>query len=251
LEVALTVKGVRPPRILCLSPLFPPLANAEAFVGGKMVLALRELGCDVRVLYDGGFPARENMPIDSSPAWDALRTVSEGLVAPARGRVRKLAETMRYLALDGWVVEAVRRARELARERPFDLVYSRSVPKRAHVAGFWCARALGVPWAVGINDPWAFYYATEWEGAPVPRGRRLLSEMWLRRTLRAADVVTFPSRRLATFTARIAGWATCSRTSDGRGPKPRGQRAFIWCTPGTWTSASARRGRCWKGCAYS
>jgi H2-forming N5,N10-methylenetetrahydromethanopterin dehydrogenase-like enzyme len=59
-------------RVLCISPLFPPLADAEAFCGGKMVYALIAAGHDVVVLCEPPSPTRL---ADTSSYWKQLESV--------------------------------------------------------------------------------------------------------------------------------------------------------------------------------
>ena len=70
-----------------------------------------------------------------------------------------LAAALRYqtIASARWVAAAVEAAERLHRVRPFDLVYSRSLPKEAHICGYWTARRLRLPWLANLNDPWDFH----------------------------------------------------------------------------------------------
>jgi glycosyltransferase involved in cell wall biosynthesis len=196
----------KPLRILCLSPLFAPLANAEAFVGAKLALALMERGAQVYTISDGSLPITEGGPPDDSPAWAPLRDVSEAVIQPpGAGRLSRLAKSLRYGASGGWIDLALKRARLLHAEKPFDWVFSRSVPRRAHVAGYWCSKELGTRWAVSINDPWEYFFNPEWDGKRPSRLRVALVKHWLRCTLQRADLVCCPSRRLGDSTRRLVG----------------------------------------------
>lgn len=197
--------GSGPLRILCVTWHFVPRANAISYVTAKMVKALMDLGHDVRVLWADA-PSQDAGRRDDSPAWAPLLGISEAVKSSSRGGwFGDMGRLARYGAREPWVAAVVRRACELSREKPFDLVYSVSAPRRSHVAGYWCARALGTRWAVSVDDPWEYYHAPEWEGPPVGGPGRWLSERWLRKTLAEADVVGFASARLAAMTARIAG----------------------------------------------
>jgi len=99
----------------------------------------------------------------------------------------------------------MKRARVLHREKPFDLVCSRSLPRSAHVAGYWCSRALDVPWAANINDPWDIRFILMHKGGTLPLPHRLTSDYWLRKTLKEACLLTF----------RVRGSATTPRGSPG------------------------------------
>src|SRR5258705_4303584 len=69
------------PRILCISPLFAPMADSEAFCSAKMVAALVKAGADVRVLSCSNV-VRENPTRDASPSWQELEPLRMDLPTP-------------------------------------------------------------------------------------------------------------------------------------------------------------------------
>ena len=195
----------RPLRILCISPAFVPQANAEAFCAAKMVMALTAEGVDVTVLHDERYVLQGTFGRDPSAMWGgALGTVA-GMGPVSRAPLRAFWHLIRYRAYTRWTDAAVNRARELHAEKPFDLIYSRSLPPQAHVAAYWCARGLHLPWVANINDPWDVHLFPGGAKEKVSWTRACLSRYWLRKTLREADLVTYPCRRLAAFTCRLAG----------------------------------------------
>ena len=195
----------RSPRILCISPAFVPQANAEAFCAAKMVMALTAEGVDVTVLQDERYVIQGTFGRDPSAMWqEPLGTVA-GMGPVSHGPLQAFWHLVRYRAYTRWTDAAVGRARELHAGKPFDLVYSRSLPPQAHVAGFWCARELHLPWVANINDPWDVHLFPGGAKEKVSWTRARLSRYWLRKTLREADLVTYPCRRLAAFTCRLAG----------------------------------------------
>jgi glycosyltransferase involved in cell wall biosynthesis len=99
----------------------------------------------------------------------------------------------------------VHSAKGLHRDISFDAAYSGSLPMYAHVAGYCCSRSLGLPWIANINDPWNTHLFPEVEPKPVTASRAAISRYWLRRTLRCADLVTYPSLPLHRFHERFAG----------------------------------------------
>lgn len=200
----------RPLRILYLSPLFAPVANPEAFCGSKMAMSLMEQGVDVTVIYDDGFLEREIRARDSSRLWDSLAGVAIPARAPADRRTfGTFYNTARYRFyrrdFPRWVDVAVGLARELHHRKPFDLVYSRCLPVRACVAGYWAAQALDLPWVVNINDPWAQYLRPRTLAGKRSPVRVMVYQYWLEKTLRTADLMTYPCPRLAAYTERCAG----------------------------------------------
>lgn len=198
--------GKGPPRILCISPLFPPTADAEAFCTAKLILALKAAGCEVEVLYSSNFcPGARK---DDSLMWRSLSTCSHDVPVPAAGGfIDALGCVMRYgtLLLPRWVRAIAERAEELDRDKRFDVVYSRSLPMIAHVAGYHVSRQLRLPWVANLNDPWDFHL---FPGAGLRdrlRPDRLLSGSWLRRTQKNANLVTYCSSWLRDFHIKITG----------------------------------------------
>lgn len=197
-------------RILCISPIFPPMVNAEALVSAKMVSALTVRGHDVTVLYEPGALGKDAPKHDTSPLWDFVRSCAVAVDAP--GGVNPLAtlwyglKYRSYRIYPRWIRRTVRVARRLHRQKHFDVVYSRSLPMRAHIVGYWCARRLDVPWVLNVNDPWDLHvFPTPMLGEARSRLKRVVSDYWLRKALREADVVTFPCRRLGEYHLRRAG----------------------------------------------
>lgn len=196
-------------RILCISPAFVPLADPEAFCGGKMVLALREQGADVVVLYDPGLERQPGARLDDSDLWKTLKQSTVAVAPPEkRSRLASAYYAVRFMSLHmhpRWVARVVEHAVRLHAEKPFDVVYSRSLPVRAHVAGYACARRLGLPWMANVNDPWDYHLRPGAPKSDVSFLHDRASRYWLRKTLKRADVLTYPCRRLGESTSRFAG----------------------------------------------
>jgi glycosyltransferase involved in cell wall biosynthesis len=199
----------RPPRVLCLSPFFAPSANAEAFCGAKVGLALLKAGVDfsaVSVDYSG----HAKFTTDSSGLWSTLVRHTTA-VPPAGGTPKLLSAPLgfRYGTLEWsrWVHAVVRLAVARHRERPFDVIYSRGLPNIAHVAAYWMRRASGLPWIANFNDPWDLEGAHLLPHHRKQRKRTLnsrVSDFWMRRVMRSADVITFPCARLRDYHLRLA-----------------------------------------------
>lgn len=189
-----------------------------------MVDALRNANCGVHVLSrDKLFTSSVK---DTSSFWgDASEDTVVG--TPARtAMIGSIVCSARFQTSSWarWVSRVVATAAELHARRPFDLVYSRSLPSIGHVAGYWCARVMGLPWIANINDPWDMHWfpgqsvATKWY-------YRLSSDFWFRRTASHADLVTYPNTRLGSFHSRIkghsfsvvphVGWARRQRGGNG------------------------------------
>ena len=195
------------PRILCISPLFAPMADSEAFCSAKMVAALVKAGADVRVLSCSNV-VRENPTRDASPAWQELEPLRMDLPTPTeRSLWTSICTGVRYRTsmYSRWVARVSKQARILHQQRPFDLVYSRSLPMCAHIAGFWCAKTLGLPWVANLNDPWEGQFLPEVAFPNLSMLNSATYTFWLRRTLESADLITYPCERLHAFHARVSG----------------------------------------------
>jgi len=191
-------------RILCVSPVFVPTADPEAFCGAKMVQALMQRGAAVTVLCSSNFRER---PYDDSALWDGVKKVTVDVpVPPLVNRMQSVTAASRFQTLSHprWVRAAVQTAKLLHGAREFDLVYTRSLPTTSHIAGFWCAKILKLPWIANINDPWASQFFPVDGGPQLSHFWTTENLFWLRRTIRSADLITFPCRRLMDFHLRLA-----------------------------------------------
>src|SRR5262249_34050992 len=134
-----------------------------------------------------------------STFWKSLEPVSfDVLTRPGLSIVRRGWLGLRYHTTGWavWIQAVVARARALHRQTPFDLVISRSLPNQAHLAGYWVASTLGIPWVANFNDPWALSPFVPSEAGRKDWTPTLSWRLWLRRVLRCADAVTFPCERL-------------------------------------------------------
>jgi len=195
----------RPLRILCIAPLFAPTADSEAYCATKMVDALLNRGASITVLSSSNI--RPNMPTDDCHRWDSARDVSIDINTPLRPNLLDsivAASQFQTPIFARWVAAVVQMAVALHKTKNFDVVYSRSLPMIAHVAGFWCAKKLGLPWVANINDPWELNFLP---GAAYPKVSVFATHaymFWLRRTLLNANMVTYPCPGLQDFHAKLA-----------------------------------------------
>jgi glycosyltransferase involved in cell wall biosynthesis len=95
-----------------------------------------------------------------------------------------------------WAQDTVAKAIELHRQSPFDLVVSRCLPRHGHLAGYWVASRLRIPWVANFNDPWDFSPFV-WDEAHRKAWTPDLNwKIWWRRVLGRADAITFPCERM-------------------------------------------------------
>ena len=195
------------PRILCISPLFAPMANAEAFCSSKVVSALQDAGVQISVLCCSNILTKQPV-VDHSSLWHHLQATQTDVTVPDKqGWSKSIWSALRYhtAIYSRWVATVVRKARTLHSQHPFDLVYSRSLPMCGHVAGYWCAKSLRLPWIANLNDPWESQFMAEVAFPNLSLTESLTYKLWLRRTLRTADLVTYPSSRLHRFHEEVSG----------------------------------------------
>src|SRR5438093_10090421 len=132
-------------RLLCISPYFPPLVNAEATCSGKVINELVRAGVDVTAIsiaYPKGHP---DYAFDESPVWRDLERFE--IAISGHGRVPKLfsgplAIKYQVSSFPRWLHEVLRVAKDLHKTDPFRVIYSRSYPIVAHVAAFWLQQKL-------------------------------------------------------------------------------------------------------------
>lgn len=200
-----TDSGVPSLRILCISPIFVPFPDAEAFCAGKMVQALLQCGASVTVLSSSNI--RRGGHKDGSRMWHSMRDVTVDIpqvLQPNLLHSIVTASQFQTPFFARWVEKVVTAATQLHSANKFDLVYTRSLPMSAHIAGFWCARKLKLPWIANINDPWDICF---FPGVDQPKLSAFMARayiFWLRRTLLNADLVTYPCQGLKDFHTKLS-----------------------------------------------
>ena len=181
------------------------MADSESFCAGKLIQAMLHAGVDVSVLYCSNINGTPH-PLDRSGLWTSLKGIAVDVVLPThKERLRSAILGARYRTYfyTRWLDAVVAEAKKLHARRPFDVVYSRSFPTIAHCAGFWCARVLNLPWVVNINDPWDIFLFPEKTRPRVSRLYKAVSSHWFRKTLYAADAITYPAARLQRYHERL------------------------------------------------
>ena len=167
-------------------------------------LGLRQAGLDLDVVaFD-----QQGAPRDPSSYWASLD--DESVVRfPDHSRSSRWARLVKAAKhrvphwID-WTDQTVEWALKRHAQRAYQLIYSRSLPSAAHMAGYRIARLLGLPWIANMNDPWGPSVTPNCDDH-VSWVERASTLYWLKRTLKAADVVTYPSERLGRWHRKIAG----------------------------------------------
>jgi len=157
-------------RVLCLMYHFPPVGGAAVQRNAKFVRYLPEFGYEPVVLTGPAQEASWWTPHDESleadlPAQLTVRRL-QGPEAPPSGRWRSALERRLMLGdpVERWWVENA--VRESAKGfADVDVVFGSLVPYAAGEATARIAHALGKPWVVDLQDPWAldemWLYPTE------------------------------------------------------------------------------------------
>lgn len=193
-------------RILCISPSFVPDADSEAYCGGKTISEIKKRGHHVSILMYGQ-NMHPNLTYDTSKLWECVKENTFHLEQPQDNTfTSKLKNVIKYSTITWarWVNEVVKKAVILNREAQYDIVYSRSLPMIAHVAGYWCSKAINVPWIVNINDPWDYHLFPDRQ-VDVAWIDAQYSKRWLNKTIKHSSVITYPCERLWKFHEKISG----------------------------------------------
>jgi len=196
-----------PLRILCISPLFVPTADSEAFCGSKLIKKLVDSGIIVTVFSVDYEHSSSKIRRDDSQLWDQLTDLTIRIPPHSnRNRLFSIAWALKYQTAvwARWIGSVVHEAKILHKNRPFDVIYSRSLPTMAHVAGYWIAKSLKLPWIVNINDPWYANLTSDFGRSRKPLFSFVISLLWLKRVFRTADLITFPNTRLRDYHSRMA-----------------------------------------------
>src|SRR5260370_2166459 len=191
------------PRILCISPDFAPKQDSEAFCSAKFINALAECGAESTVIVH----SKADEHIDRSEMWNCVRAAVVRIPPTLqKNPFASLVSAIRYQTWlwARWTAETVRQAKQFHQNSPFDVVYSRSLPMFGHIAGYWCAKELDLPWIANLNDPWDFHHFPVGFLNEDRKDNIGLSDFWMRRTFRNADLVTYPSHRLRDYQATLS-----------------------------------------------
>jgi hypothetical protein len=145
-------------RVLCISPLFLPYNDSEAICGGKIIKALQDCGVDVAVITFDILNPKYRVKDDSS-LWNGLEKSIFHIPPPHdQERFSSAIAVFRYRTIEWarWLNKMLKTVEELHNNKPFDIVYSRSIPKIAHVAAYWVSDKYRIPWIAMLMIPGLF-----------------------------------------------------------------------------------------------
>ncbi len=180
-------------RVLMIDYLFPPLAGPgiqrtlgyvrylPRYGWNPIVLTVRD---GDHALYDATLLARipEHLQVVRTPSVEPVRFVRKVLRCIAANRsvsdgagalsgrplwlgaswVRDLEKWVLFPDRRiGWLPFGVRRALQIHRATPYDIVYSTSTNiMTGHLMAYWVARRLRTPWIADFQDAWLSYYSS-------------------------------------------------------------------------------------------
>ncbi len=184
------------------APAFAPFYFSEGLVNSKLALAMISNAWDVTVI---SMPADKGLRYQSGWAgrWLALRALRHDVEAVAVGsRATRLLGLGYDVIMAGHCVQGVhwsrmafRKAMEMHRTRPFDVVLSRSTSCCSHLPAMLFKRETSVRWIANWNDPPLHLFPAPYDYA-ISGFRRLVVRRYLRAAAAAADFNSFPSRHL-------------------------------------------------------
>jgi hypothetical protein len=173
-----------------------------------MALALKEHGMEVTVLSMGMSHPTSVNKVDDSQLWSgALKMTIEVTVPSTNRSFASYSKGIRFktVIFSRWVEALVKLAKELHSKTSFDVVYSRSLPMVAHIAGYWISKSIRRPWVANINDPWDYHLFPNGKFRNVSLIEGWFSKYWLHKTLKMANLITYPCDRLRNFTESLVG----------------------------------------------
>lgn len=201
------MKSVPKYRIAMFAPAFAPLANPEAIVNSKLVLAMLDAGWDVDVFSRNLAVEWKTYNYGSEwiAPWSELQRVTHIASYNSTSSLARYMETGLSVIktghyIDGcrWAMHSCDLALRLHREKPYDFIISRSLPDAAHLPAMSFARKTGVPWIANWNDPSGDKNPPPYGGGPQtylgPHYERLLKAV-----SQNASWFTFPSARLSRY----------------------------------------------------
>lgn len=196
----------RPPRVLMFAPAFAPNFFSEALVNSKLAIAMLDAAWDIVIFAAPG--GSQVYASDWSEPWQRLKSVRFDLPQPqnvgliGKGiRLLDAISTGHLVSGASWAARVARAAFKLHREKPFDLVMSRSTSCIAHLPAMLFRRSLGSAapvWLANWNDPPSHRFPPPYH-YPEPTMQRLLKDRYLRTAAAMADVNTFPSEQLREY----------------------------------------------------
>ena len=200
-------------RILMFAPAFAPFANPEAIVNSKLALAFLDGGWEIDVIsrnligiskYDYGS--------DWIEPWLPLKRITHEVNYNSGGKLTRYISTVNAAAqlgwhfIDGcrWGYHALDLGLRLHRQKPYQVILSRSGPDSAHLPAMVLSQKTGLPWVANWNDASGDKNLPPYGEGPDAR-LGFFCERFLRDVARRANWHTFPSDRLKNYLCLYLG----------------------------------------------
>lgn len=185
-------------RILLISRLFPPLADAQALQIGKVTSELSSMSCDVAVIAGMRAPLGKKLKQLSAIANYAVQYVRYHWSYPTGPRRSALSRIPRRIFKEGdkllWVHRAAVAAERTLEEFRPDVVFTSSTPVDSHQVGLCLKRRTELPWVASFSDPWPFRLRpSPYNTSETPISKTLDMRL-IRNILRECDAVHMPNK---------------------------------------------------------
>lgn len=180
------------PKVLVVSWAFPPILDTESLQTLRCVKHLPAHGWQPIVLTVK--PPHHTCAVDTSLlqlvppdvrverawTWEHRWTI---------GLLRRFAPALLQFPDKevGWLWDAVRRGKKIARAENVQAIYTRACPFSSHLIGYHLKRKTGLPWVAHFSDPWTqspYFH-------PRSAKHRRFHATWERRIVETADALTF------------------------------------------------------------
>ncbi|WP_439185736.1 glycosyltransferase [Carboxylicivirga taeanensis] len=192
------------PRVLIFASYFAPNSFSEALVNNKFAMALQNAGWDITIITTSDYFG-DKYENEWSELWEKLKLVTHNIptiIPNDKGKLFKRLKALAYLnhPINGinWAFKAYRLAMQLHKERPFDLIISRSISDHGHLPALKFKKATGIKWVANWNDPPYFIFPPPYE-IKSKIVSRFLYKRYLKDVAKRADINTFPSLRLYNY----------------------------------------------------
>lgn len=180
---------------------FLPYTFSEGLCNGKLTLAMKEKGIDLRIIsrVDNGntYDSAWNEP------WSLLKEDTILIDYPLGNKIARLIDVIySSIVMDGyneggvrWARRAYQKALKLLKAEHYDVIMTRSPNDVSHLIGYKLKKKVGVKWIANWNDPaapiWPGQYKHQYSNKQQAKKMKETA-----RLLRGADINTFPSDSL-------------------------------------------------------
>ena len=189
-------------KLLFICTGYLPYTFSENLCNGKLVYALKQSGIQVDVISkkDEG-PTYNN--IWQAP-WLPLKEGTYEITYPTGNKISRSIDIIEsclmlgILPINGirWAKRAYKKALDLCKTNKYDAILTRSPSDIPHIVGYKIQQQTGIKWIANWNDPastiWPKPYNHKYSAI-----KQRIENTFSIKILKAADINTFPSKRLS------------------------------------------------------